>query len=347
MRDSAAGDHTMRAAPTRAIIDTDPSAGIPGADIDDVLAIAFALASPELVVEGLTVVAGNVELDEAVASTLLTLEILDRPDVPVYPGAARPLIRQRGEITAFLRARRDDPLARELWAEVPRPASRLRAQSIRAAEFIVETVLAAPGEITLVPIGPLTNVALALLLEPRVATTVREIVFMGGNIRGRHPGIAPIEFNLANDPEAAHVVFRSGAPLTMVGLDVTTLTCLTLEDLDAMTAAGTPAARLVRQVCAPWIRFVRARRGLEGCWLHDPLAVGVVLDRSVVTAERMEVGVELRGETTYGQTVGVRPDGAGTGLRTPRGGPVDVCTAVDATRFMARFLPAVGRILKG
>ncbi len=338
------------ASPTRVIIDTDPSAGIPGADIDDVLAIAFALASPELTVEGLTVVAGNVELDEAVASTLLTLEILDRPDIAVYPGAARALVRERAEISSFLKARRDDPLAHELWAEVPRPASRLRPQSIRAAEFIVETVLAAPGEITLVPIGPLTNVALALLLEPRVATAVREIVFMGGNLqlwRGRHPGIAPIEFNLANDPEAAHVVFRSGAPLTMVGLDVTTQTCLTLDDLDALAAAGSPAARLVRQVCAPWIRFVRARRGLEGCWLHDPLAVGVVLDRSVVTTERMEVGVELRGEVTYGQTLGARPGGMGAGIRASRGGPVDVCTAVDTARFMARFLPAVRGILKG
>ncbi len=153
--------------------------------------------------------------------------------------------------------------------------------------------------------------------------------------------------DLANDPEAAHVVFRSGAPLPMVGLDVTTLTCLTLQDLDALTAGGTPAARLVRQVCAPWIRFVGARRGLEGCWLHDPLAVGVVLDRPMVTTERMEVGVELRGETTYGQTVDVRPDGTGAGLRLPRGGPVAVCTAVDTARFTARFLPAVGRILKG
>lgn len=334
------------AQPTRVIIDTDPSAGIPGADIDDVLAIAFALGSPELLVEGLTVVAGNVELQDAVASALAALEALGRPDIPVYPGAARALVRERAEITAFLRARRDDPLAHELWAGVPRPTPGLRPQSIRAAEFIVETVLGAPGAITLVPIGPLTNVALALLLDPAVASAVREIVFMGGNLHGNHPGIAPVEFNLANDPEAAHVVIRSGAPLTMVGLDVTTRTCLTLEDLEAVTAADTAAAAFLRRICTPWIHFVRARRGLDGCWLHDPLAVAVTLDRDVVVTERREVGVELRGEATYGQTLGVR-SGMGAGLRQPRGGPVDVCVGIDDARFMARFLPALRGALKG
>jgi purine nucleosidase len=333
--------------PTRLVLDTDPSAGIPGADIDDVLAIAFALGSPELRVEGLTVVAGNVELADGVASALLTLDLLGRRDVPVYAGAARPLVRERGEISDFLRARRDDALARELWASVPRPISCLSARTARAAEFIVETALASPGEITLVAIGPLTNVALALLLEPRVATALREIVFMGGNLQlaGGHPGIASIEFNIANDPEAAHVVLRSGARLTMVGLDVTTRTCLTLADLEAVTAAGTPAAAFVRRISEPWIRFVRARRGIEGCWLHDPLAVAVALDRSLVTTERLTVDVELRGEATSGLTLAARP-GLGSGLRPVGGGPVDVAVAVDAPRFMTRFLPPLAGALK-
>src|SRR5262249_30881453 len=160
--------------------------------------------------EGLTVVAGNVELEEGVASALATLEALGRADVPVYAGADRALVRDRREIASFLRARRDDPLVRQLWAGVPAPTSGLQPQSVRAAEFIVETVLATPGAITLVPIGPLTNIALALRLEPRLAPAVREIVFMGGNLHARHPGISTIEFNIANDPEAAHVVLRSG-----------------------------------------------------------------------------------------------------------------------------------------
>ena len=330
--------------PRRVIIDTDPSAGVPGADVDDVLALAVALATPELHVEGISVVAGNVELADAVPSALVTLEALGRDDVPVYAGAARPLIREREEIAGFLRQRRDDPMVRELWRDVPGPVSRLAAQSDRAAEFIVDTVMGAPGEITLVPIGPLTNLALALLLEPRLAAAVREIVFMGGNVRGNHPGVSPIEFNLANDPDAAHVVFRSGAPLTMIGLDVTTETHLTLEALHQATASGSGAARLVRRITEPWIRFVRERRGIPGCWLHDPLAVVAAWDRTVVTTERMEVGVELRGEATYGQIIGRRA-GMGGAIRHPRGGPVDVAVTVDNARFMEHFLPGLTRAL--
>jgi inosine-uridine nucleoside N-ribohydrolase len=334
----------MSAPPLRVILDTDPSAGIPGADVDDVLAIAFALGSPELFLEGLTVVHGNVELDEAVPSALAALDALGRPDVAVHAGAARALVRDRAEVTAFLRARRDDPLAHELWRGVPRPATRRAVRPGRAAEFIVETVMASPGAITLVPVGPLTNVALALLLEPRVAEAVGRIVFMGGNLHCAHPGVAPVEFNVANDPEALHVVLRSGAPLTMVGLDVTTRTHLTLEQLEAAAGADTPAARLVRAITEPWIRFVQARRGIPGCWLHDPLAVAVALDPGLVRTERLEVGVELRGEATYGQTLGRRTGIAG-GIRPPRGGPVDVALEVDEPRFLQRLLPSLARAL--
>ena len=325
----------------RVIIDTDPSAGVPGADIDDVLALACALGDPDLRVQGITVVAGNVELPDALASALLTLEAFGCLDIPVHAGAARALIRDRAEITALLRDRGDDPLARELWRDVPRPASARRPASGRAAEFIVETVLAAPGEITLIPVGPLTNVATALLLEPRVATHVHEIVFMGGNVRGSEGGVSPIEFNVANDPEAAHVVFCSGAALVMVGLDVTTRTHLTLEALERATASGTPAARFVRRITEPWIHFVQTRRGSPGCWLHDPLAVVAAADRTVVATERLEVGVELRGEATYGLTMSRRPGMSGG--RQLRGGPVDVAVSVDNARFMGRFLPALSR----
>jgi inosine-uridine nucleoside N-ribohydrolase len=335
------------APPRRIILDTDPSAGVPGADVDDILAIAVALACSELHVEGITVVAGNVELTDGLPSALATLEALGRTDVAVYAGAAHALMREREEIARFLRTRRDDPLVHALWRDVPRPTAAAAPHPGRAAQFIVDAVMSAPGEITLVPIGPLTNVAIALLLEPRVATAVREIVFMGGNIRGNHPGASQVEFNLANDPDAAHVVFRSGAPLTMIGLDVTTQTHLTLDQLHQATASGSVAARFVRRLGEPWIRFVQERRSIPGCWLHDPLALVAAFDRPVVATERMEVGVELRGEATYGQTIGRRlqPGQMGGGLRHPCGGPVDVAVTVDEPRFMRQFLPALTRAL--
>jgi inosine-uridine nucleoside N-ribohydrolase len=128
----------------------------------------------------------------------------------------------------------------------------------------------------------------------------------------------------------------------MVGLDVTTRTHLTLEALARATAAGTPAARFVRRIAEPWIRFVQARRGSPGCWLHDPLAVVAAAHRSVVATERVEVGVELRGEATYGLTMARRAGflGGGRGFRS---GPVDVAVSVDNARFMDRFLPALTR----
>jgi purine nucleosidase len=130
----------------------------------------------------------------------------------------------------------------------------------------------------------------------------------------------------------------------MIGLDVTTRTHLTLPQLREAASADTAAARLVRTVTEPWIRFVQARRAIPGCWLHDPLAVAVALDPGLVRTERLEVGVELRGEATYGQTLGRRAGIAG-GIRPPRGGLVDVALEVDEPRFMQRFLPSLTRAL--
>ncbi len=334
----------MTPPPRRVIIDSDPSAGIPAADVDDVLALAYAVGEPELELAGVTVVAGNVELPEGVASALQVLEALGRPDVPVVAGAAGPLVRDRREVAEFLRVRRDDALARALWRDVPRPVPARPPASGRAAEFIANAVTGAPGAITLVAIGPLTNVALALLLEPQVARSVREIVLMGGHAGGGDPGAGAVEFNLANDPEAAHVVFRSGAPVVMVGLDVTTRTHLTLENLHAATASGTAAASFVRRLAEPWIRLVGARRGLPGCWLHDPLAVVAAVDRDVIGTERVEAGVEIRGEATAGLTL-VRRPGRGPGLRPLPGGTVDLAVSVDAGRFLKRFLAGLARAL--
>jgi inosine-uridine nucleoside N-ribohydrolase len=200
--------------------------------------------------------------------------------------------------------------------------------------------MAHPGEVTIVPIGPLTNIAIALRLEPALAAAVKAIVWMGGAVRV--PGtLTPVtELNASYDPEATHIVLSSGAPITLVGLDVTTRTCLTLEDVERIRAIGTPLSDYLAEVVDPWVRFVKERRHLPGCWLHDPLAVCVAIDPEIVRTEPMYIRVELSSPVCRGQTVG-------WDTRFPYlfagGAPnAEVCAELDNARFMSRFLGTLG-----
>jgi len=322
------------------VIDTDPGSGIPGSDIDDALAIAVALLSPEVQLLGLTTVAGNVEVADATACALHLLDVAGRADIPVCEGAATPLVADPAPIRLGIRARESSELATQLWRGVPQPAPRHVKDHRGATEFLIETVMARPGQVTIVPIGPLTNIATALRVEPRLAAAVEGIVWMGGAVRT--PGtLTPVtELNASYDPEATHIVLSSGAPITMVGLDVTTRTCLTLGDVERIRATGTPLGGYLAEVVDPWVRFVMARRHLPGCWLHDPLAVCVAIDPSLVRTEPMYVRVELTSPVFRGQTVG-------WDTRFPYlfsgGAPnAQVCVDMDNARFMSRFLGALG-----
>ncbi len=322
------------------IIDTDPGNGIPGSDIDDAIAIALALRSPALDLLGLTTVAGNVEVHDATVCALELIERAGATHVPVCPGAARPLVSDPAPLRAGIHARETSELAARLWHGIPRPRPAGTADRRGAVEFLVDTVLARPGEVTLVPIGPLTNIATALLAEPRLAAAVREIIWMGGAVRV--PGsITPVnELNASYDPEATAIVLHSGAPLTLVPLDVTTRTCLTPTDVARIRAAGTPLAEYVAAISEPWVRYAMEHRGLAGCWLHDPLAVCVAIDPSIVRAEPMYVDVELASPRFRGQTVG-------WDTRFPymvAGGPPNarVCLEVDNARFMALLHGVLG-----
>ena len=194
-------------APTRVIVDTDPG-------LDDTAAILFTLACPDLVaVEMLTTVFGNTGIEDCTRNALTILDAAGRTDIPVYQGAARPLLREPRYAPHI---HSQDGLG-GLAAKYP-PTGMVRPGI--AAEKIVEHVMASPGEITLVALGPLTNVALALRLEPRLATSLREIVLMGGAVRV--PGnVSPVaSANMLNDPDAAAAVYSSGVPLVQAGLDV-------------------------------------------------------------------------------------------------------------------------------
>lgn len=274
---------------SRIVIDTDLSMGAPGSEIDDGFALAFALGDPDLRVELVTTVSGNIDVDAATYLTRQLLERLGRPDIPLARGSAAPLLRPRAQSV------------RSTFT-VPEGEG---ARGPHAANAIIERVMAAPGEITLVCIGPLTNVALALLLEPRLATELREIVMMGGVFMGHtHASREPGEFNVWVDPDAAKIVLSSGAKLRFVGLDVTKKVRLSRADADAM-ARGTAFSRFAAAFVHGWIDAYERAHPEEidqhgSCALHDPLAVAVVARPDLVTWKDAHVDVETVSETTRG-----------------------------------------------
>ncbi len=313
----------------RVILDTDLAMGAPGSDIDDGFALALAHADPDLRLELVTTVNGNTDVESA---TMLTGELarrLDLGDVPIVKGAAasftHPEVRRTpaAEVVAL--------------AAAARPAS----PGYAAAE-IARHVMANPGEITVVAIGPLTNVAAAILLEPRLAENVAEIVIMGGLFFGTMPDRSmPGEFNVWVDPEAAAAVLRSGAPLRWVGLDVTLQVRLTRADAERMRTAGTPFAPFAGESALAWIErddpYEPGAGHVDSCAMHDPLAVAVVTHPELVTFVDAHVSVV----TGDGEARGVMI----TDLLRSDHPPVANCrvaTSVDAAAFTEHFLTLVG-----
>jgi purine nucleosidase len=302
---------------TRIILDTDLAMGAPGSDIDDGFALALAVADPGLSLELVTTVGGNSDVDTSTRLTLDLLRVLGRADVPVVQGAGDPI----------------NPALR-------RPDRRDHHHSGGyAASEIVARVMAEPGELTLVAIGPLTNLALALLLEPRLAQAVREIVVMGGVfLEQTNVGWMPGEYNFWCDPDAAQVVLGSGAPLRLVGLDVTRKVRLSREDAARLGAGGGEFGVLAADYTEGWISFqerVKPREQLEhgSCALHDPLAVAVVTRPDLVTWADAHVAVETAGRVTRGVAVAdllMWEDPPSPNCR--------IATAVDAEAFRRLFV---------
>ncbi|MFN8061842.1 MAG: nucleoside hydrolase, partial [Vicinamibacterales bacterium] len=262
--------------PRRIIFDTDPGT-------DDALALLLALNSPEVRVEAITVVPGNVTGEQGYENARRLVSFAKRCDIPVVAGAKRPLA-QRLVTAEFVHGANG-------LGDIELPASTCPSDARFAPAVIVELIKAHPHEITLVPIGPLTNIALALAMDPGIAGLVKEVVIMGGAVTDGN--VTPVaEANIYGDPEAAAAVFSAGWPLTMVGLDVTHKTLFTPAHLAKLQQTKGPQNDLAARVLAFLIKL-EAKFGTTGTPMHDPLAMGVVLDPTFVKTKAMRVDVEL------------------------------------------------------
>ena len=289
------------------ILDTDI-----GDDIDDALALAYALMCGEIELLGVTTVFRDTARRAELACCVL--EALGRSDIGVYAGLGKPLLDSIAEGRASIAAHEPH----QMQALERYPAS-TRSAARSAVDFIVDTVMSGDGDVTLVPIGPLTNIACAFALEPGMADKAR-ICLMGGCTDRPSP-----EWNALCDPEAARIVFGTGAPVTMVGLDVTEECRMSLDQVRAIGAVDRPINRLCFELIQLWSGGDPQRRPL----LHDPLAVGMVFDPSFCETRPMRIEVETRSEHLNGATVAARG-----GVAEPN---AEVCVAVDAPRFLDHF----------
>jgi len=278
-------------AAARVLIDTDPG-------VDDAFALLLAMRSPELKIEAITAVAGNVPLELTLPNALRMVEIAGRTDIPVAPGAKAPLLRRL--VTAAY-AHGENGLG---GAVFPEPTIKPVAEP--AAELIRSVIRRYPKEVTLITVGPLTNVAAALNGDPELASLIKGVVMMGGSLSGGN--ITPAaEFNIYVDPEAARIVFQSGIPLTMVGLDVTRRTSLTDEHVRLLEAAQNPVSQAAAKIARHAIDHNREQGFLVGPNMHDSLAVAAFLDPTILKWKEYYVDVETTGELTAGQTLGYSP----------------------------------------
>ena len=287
------------------ILDTDI-----GDDIDDALALAFAIMSDKIEILGVTTVFRNAEQRAELACCLL--ETLGRTDIPVYAGIGKTLLQSIPDweqVAATHQPRQMEVLKKQQPSIQPKPGN--------AVDFIIDTVMQSAGDITLVPIGPFTNIAAAFTLEPHLAQKT-QIVMMGGATDRVRP-----EWNALCDPEATRIVLGTGVPITMVGLDVTTKCVMSYEQVKTIGSVDRP----INQICFELIHLWGGNNPEPRPTLHDPLAVATLIDPTLCGTQEMRIEVETGADYLRGATVPIAGE--------PN---TSVCTSVEATRFMDYFV---------
>ena len=309
--------------PTKIILDCEPGH-------DDAIALLLAHGNPEIELVGVTTVMGNQTIEKVTRNALAVARVAGITGVPFAKGAHRPLVRTI-EVAESIHGESglDGPVL---------PDAEIELDPRHAVDFIIDTVMASePGEITLVPTGALTNIAMAVRKEPRIASRVKQVVLMGG---GFHVGnwSATSEFNIVIDPEAAHIVFNESWPLTMVGLDLTHEALATPDVAAAIAAVDTAPARFVGELLEFFGETYKDEQGFDYPPVHDPCAVAFVIDPTVMETVRVPLDVELTGTLTLGMTV--------ADFRAPA--PADCTTHVarnlDHAKFWALVVDALERI---
>ncbi len=311
--------------PKHIILDTDPG-------IDDSLAILLALASPEVALDGISTIHGNASTAQVTRNALAILELAKASHIPVYKGCDLPLVK---ESLLSPETHGDTGLG---YATLSEPL--IKPQIKHGSDFLIEQIMSRPGEVTLVAIGPLTNVALAIRKEPRIVQNVKEVFIMGGAIKHQGNTTPLAEFNTFVDPHAAHIVFHSGMPITLTPLDVTYQCIFMKEDLERLQRIDSPITKFIADATRFYMEFHDEYQQIDGCVINDPMTLALTFMPEICDYQNLVVDVDVSTGVGLGNTFA---DFYNYEKKRPN---MRVAMGVRPRMFMDLFLERIERLAK-